>query len=249
MTINLQAQTLRHLTGRIHIQTNPYNSYSTSQTIANAERILKLLTTLHPTISPSRLCIKIPSTWQGLAACRALQARQIHTLATTLFTMEQAALAAASSCTYIAPYVNELKVHFVTGYKDLNPGFALTHAAKLYYERVGANTQVMPASLTSVEEVLKLVGKADHITIAPHLLRQLAEMPSTSSNRVHDVPEEVGALAKRDYTAVCQDEAAFRMAMTMSDQGANEKKLIDAINIFCDAQDRLVALTERHLVS
>jgi hypothetical protein len=30
--------------------------------------------------------------------------------------MEQAALAADARCTYIAPYVNELKVHFEKGY-------------------------------------------------------------------------------------------------------------------------------------
>jgi transaldolase len=29
--------------------------------------------------------------------------------------MEQAALASAAGCTYIAPYVNELPVHFVAG--------------------------------------------------------------------------------------------------------------------------------------
>jgi len=32
--------------------------------------------------------------------------------------MEQAALAADAGCTYIAPYVNELKVHFVSGYVE-----------------------------------------------------------------------------------------------------------------------------------
>jgi len=67
---------------------------------------------LDPSFDTKRVCIKIPSTWEGLQACRALEARGIATLATTLFCMEQAALAADAGCTYIAPYVNELKVHF-----------------------------------------------------------------------------------------------------------------------------------------
>jgi transaldolase len=63
----------------------------------------------------SRLCIKIPSTWEGLQACRTLEAEGISTLATTLFTIEQAALAGEVGCHYIAPYVNELRVHFDRG--------------------------------------------------------------------------------------------------------------------------------------
>lgn len=63
----------------------------------------------------NRICIKIPATWEGLQACRTLEDKGITTLATTMFCMEQAALAADAQCTYIAPYVNELKVHFEAG--------------------------------------------------------------------------------------------------------------------------------------
>lgn len=52
---------------------------------------------------------------EGLQACRVLEAQGIRTLATTMFCMEQASLAADAGCTYIAPYVNELRVHFEEG--------------------------------------------------------------------------------------------------------------------------------------
>ena len=58
----------------------------------------------------SRVCIKVPSTWEGLQACGILEAGGIRTLATTLFSLEQAVLAADFGCLYIAPYVNELKI-------------------------------------------------------------------------------------------------------------------------------------------
>lgn len=67
---------------------------------------------LAPEFDASRICIKIASTWEGLQACRELEERGIATLATTVFGPEQAALAADLGCTYIAPYVNELRVHF-----------------------------------------------------------------------------------------------------------------------------------------
>lgn len=48
-------------------------------------------------------------------ACRTLELAGVHTLATTLFSMSQAILAAEVGCTYVAPYVNQLKVHFEPG--------------------------------------------------------------------------------------------------------------------------------------
>jgi transaldolase len=104
-----------YLTGRALIQTNPYNAYSTSATIANAKRIISIYKTVAPDHPSDRVCIKIPSTWEGIAACKDLEKQGIVTLATTLFSMEQAAIAAAAGCSYIAPYVNELPVHFVAG--------------------------------------------------------------------------------------------------------------------------------------
>jgi len=74
--------------------------------------IVSLCRHIVPGFEKSRVCIKIPSSWEGLQACRILEATGIRTLATTLFTIEQAALAGDMGCRYIAPYVNELKVHF-----------------------------------------------------------------------------------------------------------------------------------------
>ena len=109
--ISLGLQIVPFLTGCMHIQANPFDAYSTSRTITGAERIVSLFRDLDPHFDVSRVCIKIPSTWEGLQACKVLEAKGIKTLATTLFTIEQAALAGEAGCRYIAPYVNELKVH------------------------------------------------------------------------------------------------------------------------------------------
>lgn len=77
---------------------------------------MQLFQHIQPGFDVDRISIKIPSTWEGMMACRTLELAGIRTLATTLFTMAQAVLAAEVGCTYIAPYVNELKVHFKPGY-------------------------------------------------------------------------------------------------------------------------------------
>lgn len=74
--------------------------------------IVSIFLELDPTYDNRRVCIKIPSTWEGMQACRELEKEGIATLATTMFCMEQAALANHVGCTYIAPYINELRVHF-----------------------------------------------------------------------------------------------------------------------------------------
>ena len=110
--IQLGLQITPYLKGCMHIQTNPFDAYSTARTVSGAERIVALFHELEPQFDSTRVCIKIPSTWEGLQACAKLEAKGIKTLATTPFTIEQAVLAAEADCTYIAPYLNELKVHF-----------------------------------------------------------------------------------------------------------------------------------------
>lgn len=131
-TVKVAIQITPHLHGKMHIQTNPYYAYSTDKTVANAFRknshipgnllrsdmfvgIVYLFKEFAPGWDSSRICIKIPSTWEGMLACRTLQLAGVHTLATTLFSMHQAILAAEVGCTYVAPYVNQLKVHFEPG--------------------------------------------------------------------------------------------------------------------------------------
>ena len=70
---------------------------------------MSLYRALDRTFDTSRVCIKIASTFEGLQACKALNSHQVTTLATTLFTIEQAVLAADAGCQYIAPYLNALK--------------------------------------------------------------------------------------------------------------------------------------------
>lgn len=74
--------------------------------------IVAIFKDLDPKYDSKRVCIKIPATWEGMQACRELEKQGIATLATTMFCLEQAALASHAGCTYIAPYINELRVHF-----------------------------------------------------------------------------------------------------------------------------------------
>lgn len=54
----------------------------------------------------SRVCIKIPTTAEGMIACAQLRTEGIQTLATCLFNVPQALAAHQAQCVYVAPYFN-----------------------------------------------------------------------------------------------------------------------------------------------
>ncbi|OOF90373.1 hypothetical protein ASPCADRAFT_135222 [Aspergillus carbonarius ITEM 5010] len=243
--LSLSVKIAPHITGYIHLQTNPYYSYSTEKTIHNALRLVKLLTHyITPSDYQSRICIKIPSTWEGLKACEYLEKAGVRTLATILFTIPQAILAAEVGCTYIAPYVNQLKVHFDSDFKDPAPLLPFCATIQEIYTTMDTKTQVLPASLTSTTEIYALAG-VHHITIAPKLLEELtkqsfeggASVPSLLETSKLDTSDKL-----KKPMSFLNDESGYRLEFTREGKGVSEEKLIQAINIFCDMQDKLVSL-------
>ncbi|OJD29317.1 transaldolase [Diplodia corticola] len=240
-TILLALQVYPNLTGFVHIQTNPFDAHSTTKTVAGARRLVSLFQEIDSDFDPTRICIKIASTWEGLLACRELENQHnIRTLATTLFTLEQAALAAEVGCRYIAPYVNHLRVHFDKSYTDPSPNLALCVASQRYFLAHSYSTQVLPASLTSAAECMKLAG-VQHITIAPALLRELAATqagatsPAAQAHSLFDDPSLAHAPVPPKLSYL-NDEAGYRAAITQANKGKEEEKLTYAINTFCDMQ-------------
>ena len=107
----IAAQISEKVAGDIYIQVNPFHAYNTDAMVDDALRLRDMVTPFNPWFDRSRICVKIPSTWEGLQACGILQSRGVTTLATIVFTIEQAMLAGEMRCEYIAPYVNELRAN------------------------------------------------------------------------------------------------------------------------------------------
>lgn len=171
--------------------------------------------------------------------------------------MEQAALASDANCTYIAPYINELKVHFEKGYVfrhfslsrltlcryiDHHKAFSFCREAQAYYDANNQRTRVLAASLTSVEEVLQLAG-VHHVTISPILLTELARLDATAADNnlgeYFAVTQPPGSLDPTKYSTILENESSWRLAFTRSGFGTSEGKIIQAINYFSDFQEKL----------
>lgn len=111
-------------------------------------------------------------------------------------------------------------------FKDPSPLLHFSALAQKYYASIGSQTQVLPASLTSTNEIFALAG-VQHITIAPGLLEELAKplegkVPVES---LFDSPAVVeGAVPGKEVSYV-NDESGYRIAFTRDAGGLSEEKL------------------------
>jgi transaldolase len=128
-----------------------------------------------------------------------------------------------------------LCLKYTSRFTDVAKLFDLCVSAQRYYEKHGYETKVLPASLVSTEEC-SMLAVVNHITIAPHLLLALSQAPAGVVKSIFDGPPPTGPEYNVEKRTFMDDEAAYRIAFTRSGAGQPERKLSEAINIFCDQQ-------------
>jgi transaldolase len=173
----------------------------------------------------SRVLIKLAATWEGIAACAALEAEGIHCNMTLIFSFAQAVACAAAKATLISPFVGRIMDWHKakTGRADAypaaeDPGVAFVSRVFNYYKAHDIKTIVMGASFRNCGEIMALAG-CDKLTISPALLEELSKTPQPA-----DAPPPLSAAAARANPppAAAFDEPAFRFALN-EDACATEK--------------------------
>ena len=120
------------------------------------------------------VAIKVPLTWDGLKACRALTAEGTMVNVTLCFSANQALLAAKAGATFISPFVGRLD-------DAGQDGMELIREIRAIYDNYpDLNTQILAASIRHVTHVKQaaMIG-ADVATVPPAVLRALVQHPLT----------------------------------------------------------------------
>ena len=104
--------------------------------------------------------IKLPMTKEGLIVCQDLSKRKIRTNVTLIFSIPQAILAAKSGATYVSPFVGRLDDQQVAGLEVVRGISGL-------YQMKGVNTQVLAASIRSVQRAVRSFYNGADIVIMP----------------------------------------------------------------------------------
>ena len=119
--------------------------------------------------------VKLPITWDGLAACNALSKKGISINMTLCFSVSQALLAAKAGAEYVSPFIGRLD--------DLNlKGVELISDIKLIYSNYKFPTKILAASIRTINHVKECARHgADVATIPINIFEGLVKHPLTDS--------------------------------------------------------------------
>lgn len=117
--------------------------------------------------------VKLPLTWDGLVACKALTGEGVKTNVTLCFSANQALLAAKAGASFISPFIGRLD--------DINiDGMELIRDIRIIYDNYDFRTEILAASIRSANHVKdSAIAGADVATVPPSVLKGLVSHPLT----------------------------------------------------------------------
>jgi len=122
----------------------------------------------------ANVCIKVPLTWDGLKACRALSDEGTLVNVTLCFTAAQALLAGKAGATFISPFIGRLDDVGIDGME------LIADIVQIYERYPAIATEVLAASIRTTNHVIQAARLGAHVaTLPPAVLRQLAHHPLT----------------------------------------------------------------------
>lgn len=119
--------------------------------------------------------IKLPTTFEGLKACKKFKELGIKTNLTLVFTLNQALLAARAGASYVSPFIGRLEDTGVDGVqliKDIRETF----------DKHGITTEIIGASIRNPLHVEKVAKAGAHIGTLPFkVIQSMIKHPLTDA--------------------------------------------------------------------
>src|ERR1700743_2460353 len=109
------------------------------------------------------ITIKVPLTWDGLKACRALSDDGLMVNVTLCFSPVQAMMAAKAGATFISPFIGRLD-------DAGQDGMELIHEIRTIYDNYNYKTEILAASIRGIPHIRNAaLAGADVATIPPDI--------------------------------------------------------------------------------
>lgn len=135
--------------------------------MAEAKKLIKI---------SKHVAIKVPLTFDGLKACRALSAEGIMVNVTLCFSATQALMAAKAGAAFVSPFVGRLDD---TGQDGMD---LIRDICNIFAMYPYINTQVLVASVRNPVHVLQTAKMgADVATMPPKVMEQMIKHPLTDA--------------------------------------------------------------------
>ncbi|MDD9909497.1 MAG: fructose-6-phosphate aldolase [Ahrensia sp.] len=123
----------------------------------------------------SNICIKLPTTMDGVRACRTLTDEGHMVNMTLCFNANQALLCAKANASFISPFIGRLD--------DMGiDGMELIEEIRQVYDNYDFETEILAASVRTVNHVKACaMAGADVATLPPSTIEKLVKHPLTDS--------------------------------------------------------------------
>jgi transaldolase len=247
MAVNLGAELLKLVPGRVSTEVDIRLSYDTQGTIERAHQIISMYEEMG--VNRSRILIKIAGTWEGIQAAKHLEQENIQTNITLIFSFLQAAAAAQAGAFLISPFPGRvLDWHRSKSGKEeyhpsADPGVLSVKRMYSYLRKYGYKTICMPASWrpsrgggvagSNLDEILALAG-VDEMTIPPPLLEALKGRDGSEVVKQCDEKSEAAICCDPDYVL---DEGTFKAYWETDPCG--REKLEEGMAMFTKSTEEL----------
>lgn len=120
------------------------------------------------------VAVKVPLTWDGLKACKALTDEGTMVNVTLCFSANQALLAAKAGATFISPFIGRLDDMGLDGME------LIQEISQIYDNYIELPTEILAASIRHVGHVKEsALAGADIATVPPAILKALVKHPLT----------------------------------------------------------------------
>ncbi len=122
----------------------------------------------------NNVAVKVPLTWDGLKACKALTDEGTMVNVTLCFSANQALLAAKAGATFVSPFIGRLDDLGLDGME------LIQEISQIYDNYIDLPTEILAASIRHVGHVKQCaLAGADVATVPPATLKALVQHPLT----------------------------------------------------------------------
>lgn len=242
LLVTFGTEILKIVPGRVSTEVDARLSFDTAATIERARRIIRLYN--QQGIDPSRVLIKIASTWEGIEAAKQLQQEGIACNLTLLFSLVQAVACADAGVQLISPFVGRIydwhKQQAGSQWDEAanagvnDPGVQSVARIYAYYKNHGIDTEIMGASFRNTGQILALAG-CDLLTISPELLGELSQSEGDLAARLNAQYAQTNAPDR-----LTLNESSFRHLL--NEDAMASDKLSQGIRAFVSDANKLDAL-------
>lgn len=147
----------------------PVSAETVGQTAGRMIEEGKLLAQVHPNV-----VVKVPLTWEGLRATKALSSEGIRVNVTLCFQAGQALLAAKAGATYVSPFVGRLDDIGQDGME------LIRQIVRIYAADPALKTEVLAASIRHSLHCVQAAEAGAHVSTIPYkVLKGLLAHPLT----------------------------------------------------------------------